>query len=233
MYKIIEKFLLNFVDYFIIASTEIRNFVNGKGIILPLKKGIIIERFVPENVEPDSLLSRINGKILLFTGRLHDVKDPLTLIKGYKLAKKKIPDLHLVLAGDGPLKDECKKISDKDVHFLGFVDNIPSLLKSTDIFILTSVYDASPRSLMEAMAMGKPCIATRVGGVPDFIDETCGILIEPQNPKMLAEKIAYLFENPKKINELGKNARKRMLEKHNLDKNLRWIIKFLKKEIKE
>jgi glycosyltransferase involved in cell wall biosynthesis len=129
--------------------------------------------------------------------------------------------------------NECKKNSDEDMYLLGFVKNIPSFLKGADVFILAPDYEASPRSLMEAMAMGLPCIATKVGGIPDYLDETCGVFVEPKNPEMLAEKIVYLIENKKIAKELGRRAREKMLKYHDLDKNLDKILDFMIKQVKK
>ncbi len=229
--KVAERFLLHFVDYFVVASTEIAGFLGRREGILPIKKGIVMEEFNPDKVRKSTLYSKIKGNVLVFTGRLHSVKDPVTLVKAHKMAKERIENLHLIMAGEGELRKECESIADKDVHFIGFVDDIPGLLKGADIFVLSSVYDASPRSLMEAMAMGLPSISTRVGGVPDYLDEKTGILIEPGNPGVLAEKIVYLLKNPGVAAGMGKKARKNMLKYHDLGRNLDWLVEFLKKEV--
>jgi glycosyltransferase involved in cell wall biosynthesis len=228
--KALERFLLNFVDYFVIASTEIAGFVGKRKGILPLKKGIVMEEFNPGKVRESAIYGKIKGKVLVFTGRLHAVKDPVTLVKAHKIAKDRVGNLHLIMAGEGVLRKECESIADKNVHFIGFVDDVPGLLKGADVFVLSSVYDASPRSLMEAMAMGLPSISTRVGGVPDYLDESTGILIEPGNPNVLAEKIVYLLKNPEIAAGMGKKARGKMMKYHDLGRNLDWLVKFLKEE---
>ncbi len=222
-----EKFLLNFMDYTIVSSNEIKRFVGNNDKILDIKKGIITEKFNPEKIR-----AKTKRHSIIFSGRLVRMKDPLTLIKAYRIAKKKIPDLSLIICGEGELEKKCKKLADSNVHFMGFTKNIPYLLKSSEIFVLSSAYDPSPRSLMEAMTMGKPCIATNVGGVPDYLDSTCGILVEPKNPQALAEKIVYLMKNSEKAKVLGRNARKKMLKYHSLEKNIERQIKFLTKTAK-
>ena len=83
---------------------------------------------------------------------------------------------------------------------------------------------------MEAMTMGIPCIATNVGGIPNYIDNSCGMLTESNNPQMLAEKIVNMIENKKKARILGKNARERMLKYHDLDKNFDKIVCYISKQ---
>ena len=217
--KHIERFLIGFVDYIVVGSKEIEHFVPSDKII-KINKGIVVSKFNPMVTKRHDIYKRIKGPSILMIARLTEVKNPLLMIESYKLAKKRIPDLNLIICGDGRLFEECRKAADNNVHLLGFAGDIPSVLKGADVFVNPSDYDASPRSLMEAMTMGIPCIATRVGGVPDYIDETCGILVEPKNPHILAYKIVYLIRNKKISRELGARARKRMLKYHDLDKNL-------------
>ena len=165
------------------------------------------------------IFEKAKTKTIVFVGRLVPMKDPLTLINAFKIVKRKIEGVSLVICGDGELAEDCKKAGKENVYFLGFVDNIPSILKGANIYVQPSAYDPSPRSLLEAMAMGKPCIATRVGGVEHYL-EGYGILVEPGNPEMLAEKIVYLLENPEVAKELGKKAREKMLKEHDLEKNI-------------
>ena len=235
VYKFIEGFLLRFVDYIVVASGEIKEWVRLKGmeskILDFVRKGIITKEFDPKKTKPHPVYKKIRGPVLVFINRLDPVKDPITLIKAYKIAKKEIPNLNLIVCGDGSLKKECERLADENVYFLGWVKNIPSVLKKADIHVMSSVYDASPRSLMEAMCMGLPTIATNVGGIPDYLDKKTGILIEPGNPKELAEKIVYLVKHPEIRKKLGKKARKRILENHDLEKNLDMELEFLEKEV--
>jgi len=225
--KKIEKFLLYFVDYVIAGNKEVEEFVGDERKMLDINEGIITDEFDPGKVKEDGLMKRLKGVKLIFVGRLNNFKDPVTMLRGYGIAKKRIPDLKLVVCGDGDMRPDCERLADKDVHFLGFVGNVPPLLRGADIYVITSVYDASPRSLMEAMCMGLPCIATRVGGIPEYLPEDCGVLIEPGNPGLLAEKIVQLAKNREMREGAGKRSRERILKYHDLEKNLDKEIKFL------
>jgi glycosyltransferase involved in cell wall biosynthesis len=74
---------------------------------------------------------------------------------------------------------------------------------------------------MEAMCMGMPCVATRVGGVPEYLDDSCGVLVEPGKPELMAGEIVKLAADKTAAKKLGSAARKRVLEKFDLRKNLR------------
>lgn len=226
-----EKILLNFVDHILEPTSEIKRFI-GKKKIIGIKEGIILDMFDPKKTRPSKLYSNVRGKRAVFIGRLAPIKDPITLLEAHKIAIKSVPDLHLFICGDGELRKECEMVAGKNVHFLGFVGDVPGLLKGADMFVLPSLYDASPRALKEAMAMGLPCVATRVGGIPDYLDG-CGMMVEPKERESLAKCMVELAKNPGKANNLGKKARKRMLEGFDFSKNLDKEIKFLKDRVKD
>jgi glycosyltransferase involved in cell wall biosynthesis len=230
--RIFESFLIRSADYFIAANNEIRGLVPDKEKILETgANSLLLDCF--RKAKPDRRIARLGGKKgkkIIFVGRLIRVKDPVTLVKSHRIARKKFPDLHLVICGDGELKEECKRLADENVHFLGFAKNVPSLLKASDMFVIPSLFDASPRALVEAMGTGLPCIGTRVGGIPDYLDESTGILTEPGNAEMLAEKIEYVLENPKAAQRLGRNAKKKVYEEYDLEKNTEKLLDFLTKK---
>ena len=226
-----ESFLIKFSDYFIAANSDIVRFIGRKGEILKIgANALLIDCF--DKACPDKGLTKIKGKKIIFVGRLIDVKDPLTMINAFRIVRRKFPSANLIICGDGELKDKCEEIADGNVHFLGFVKDIPSLLKASDIFAMSSVFDASPRALVEAMGSGLPIVATRVGGIPDYLDENAGIMIEPGDSRILADKLIYLLSNPEKSKKLGDNARKKVLEKYDLEKNVKKQLDFIEKELK-
>jgi len=229
----LERYLLGKVDYVIAANREVADFTGDKRKVLEnIREGIITEAFDPARTNPDKFVGGLKGIKVVYVGRLEAVKDPLNMMKAYAMAKKRVPDMKLVVCGDGSLMEECRRLADGDVHFLGFVSDIPGILRASDIYVITSAYDASPRSLMEAMCMGLPCIATAVGGVPEYLAEGCGFLIKPKNPGMLAEKIIRLSKNGKLRSSMGKEARKRILKYHDLEKNLGLEINFVSRNLK-
>jgi glycosyltransferase involved in cell wall biosynthesis len=94
------------------------------------------------------------------------------------------------------------------VKFIGQVPNeqIPSLYDAADVLVLPSLSEGFPVTVLEAMASGLPIIATRVGGLPEVIEEgRNGFLVEPKNPKQIAEKILLLLENNKLRENISKN----------------------------
>ncbi len=106
---------------------------------------------------------------------------------------------------------------DKYIVFAGYCDNIPEILSIFDIFILPSLWEGLPTSIIEAMAMGLPIIASNVGGIPELIDDGVnGILIEPQSTQQIASSILYLLKNRDVAKEMGERNVIRARQSHDI-----------------
>jgi glycosyltransferase involved in cell wall biosynthesis len=124
----------------------------------------------------------------------------------------------LLLAGDGPERSSLEKqtttlgISDR-VHFLGVQSNVADVLALVDLFVLPSLTEGLPLALLEAMAAGKPVVATAVGGVPDVITtEVNGILVDRENVPALADAVQRLAADSALRAELGNRGRATVTE---------------------
>ena len=120
--------------------------------------------------------------------------------------------VEFVLAGDGPLRHEFEReavaLGIRDcVHFLGDRRDIPAVLASIDVSVLPSSSESLSNVVIESMAAGVPVVATRVGGNPELIDETRGILVPPDNEHSLTDAIGRLLGDSSKRAELARNAR--------------------------
>ena len=139
---------------------------------------------------------------LLFVGNLKHDKGVMELLTGFAQISQQHPDLHLVYAGNGVMMASLQsqtaqlKITDR-VKFLGNINHgdVPQWLSHCQALVLPSYHEGVPNVLLEAMACGKPVIATNVGGIPEIIDESiCGHLIPPENSHAVASAITALFE---------------------------------------
>jgi len=154
--------------------------------------------------------------IRVFSNRgYYPVYGNLTLVRGFALAYQKDPALRLTLKGDGPQEEEVRQLVtvlglDPYVTFrkrTGYSD-VPKDYREADIFITTSVSDGTPVSVLEAMASGLPCIATSVGGIPEWIDNgITGILVRPGSSEQVADAILSLAHDPDLRKRLGDSAR--------------------------
>jgi glycosyltransferase involved in cell wall biosynthesis len=119
------------------------------------------------------------------------------------------PDLHVVMAGDGPWFDKIKNILDgmglsDRIHLLGFRTDIPNVLRGCDFFVLPTHQEALGQSYIEAMAAGLPVIGTDVDGVPELITHGVnGLLVPPHDIPALRAAIARLIDNPRLRVQLG------------------------------
>lgn len=155
-------------------------------------------------------------------GRLDIVKGPHTAIEA--VASKHMPEgIHLYIMGTGPCEMELRALAKargiaNRVHILGFRRNVYDYLAHCDVLLMPSVHEGLPYTLLEAMALGIPIIASRVGGLVEVIqDGNTGLLISPQDPKALAEAICRLHAEPGVCFQLGDQARRLQQAKYSLE----------------
>jgi L-malate glycosyltransferase len=157
-----------------------------------------------------------NDSIVIFSNRgFFPVYDTETLIRGFALAYREDRSLRLVLKGEGPEEQQIRNLVtelglDGQITFrkkTGYAD-VPRDYRNADIFLTTSVSDGTPVSILEAMASGLPCIATAVGGIPEWIEnQVTGLLIRPGASEQVAEAILTLARDPALRKRLGTVAR--------------------------
>jgi len=129
--------------------------------------------------------------------------------------------------GDGEYRKRLENLRkelglNENVIFAGNREDIPQILADIDIFVLSSVSEGFGRSAAEAMACAKPVVATKVGGVPEVVDDgITGSLVLPKNPNALAEAIITLLQNKEKAQRMGQAGRKRVEKMFSLQKNIR------------
>jgi glycosyltransferase involved in cell wall biosynthesis len=115
------------------------------------------------------------------------------------------------------LAELVKRLGLSYVHFLGWRQDRLELLRLMDIFVLPSLSEDAPRSIMEAMALGVPVVATRVGGIPSMLDDTAtGLMVEPRDPPALAGALLKLASEPELRREMGQRARVTARERYSV-----------------
>jgi glycosyltransferase involved in cell wall biosynthesis len=173
--------------------------------------------FPPQDIIRKSLKLPTSGNIILSLGRLVKKKGVEYLIKAAPYVKKKVPDVSIVIAGDGPelktLKQLAVELRAQDyIHFIGKVDwdYVPLLLHASDVFVAPSIEDESgnmdglPTTILEAMAAGKPVVATNIAGIPLVIlDGRTGLLVPPRDSHALAEAIVLILLNKSLREKMG------------------------------
>lgn len=152
-------------------------------------------------------------KILVgYLARLTLQKDPLTMVRAVAEVVRKNRQAFFFLGGEGELKTPMVTLLKKmnvtsNVVVGSFLQDVPSFLKAIDVYCLPSLWEGFSLSILEAMAMKKPVIATPVNGAKDVIeDQKTGFFMPPKNYKVLAEAILKLVDNAELRKEMGENA---------------------------
>ena len=170
--------------------------------------------FVPPAVETvrrwrEMLDLTDGGPIVGTIASLLPIKDQATLVRAVAQLTRAWPTIRLVVVGDGPLRDELRALAEalgiaSHVRFAGHQPNVPSLHFLFDIAALTSVSEGFPNSLVEAMAAGRPIVATNVGGVSDAVrhDEN-GLLVPPGDPAAVAAALQSLLSDADRRQRMG------------------------------
>jgi glycosyltransferase involved in cell wall biosynthesis len=144
-----------------------------------------------------------NSFVFATAGRLAPTKGQQYLISAFARIRKQLPNARLLIAGTGELKEELEKQAlslgcDSSVHFLGNVDNMPEFYSAVDVFVLPSIAEGLPRTLIEAIASGVLCIASNVGGIPEILDNgRFGILVPPKDENALADAMLAAANMPR------------------------------------
>lgn len=147
---------------------------------------------------------------------LYWIKNQRILIDA--LSQLKDYDVFLVMSGDGPMRDELTSYSLKigvnhKIRFTGWRNDVADILNALDVFVLPSLSEGFPISLLEAMSIGLPCIATRVGGIGEIIEDgVTGLLIPPRSLDGLILALKRIIIDEKFSRELGSSARKYVSE---------------------
>ena len=134
------------------------------------------------------------------------------LVEAVALLRPEHPAVHAVIVGEGPERERLELLIaergvEAAVHLVGYRDDVQKLLPSWEIAVCCSRFEGGPLSVMEYMEASLPIVATRVGGLPELLEDgRCGVLVEPGDPSALAEGIAALLSDPARRGELGRNA---------------------------
>lgn len=153
-------------------------------------------------------------KTIVTVGSLQEKKNHKLLIEAFSKIALKYPDYKLVIYGEGELREDlisfCKELGVSDrVDLAGFAENIPAKIKSASLFVLSSNVEGIPNALIEAMALGLPCISTRcAGGGAELLVENGknGLLVPVKDVEAMTEAMTRVLSDDNLAKTLGKNA---------------------------
>ncbi len=177
-----------------------------------------------------------HGFLFGSVSRLVEVKRQRDMIDAFALATGNRPEAHLVLVGEGPLEaalraQVARHALQQRVLFLGGRSDVHQLLPLLDVFVLSSSTEGMSNAVLEAMACGLPTIATAVGGNPETLDPSTGLLVPPLAPERLAEAMRALLDDPQRACALGRRARQRAVEQFSIDAMVRRFAELYRHEV--
>lgn len=162
-------------------------------------------------------------------GNLTPKKDHAGLLMSLESLRRRVPDVVLLLIGQGPLEGELRSIAadkglSEHVRFLGSRADVPELLPAFDVFVLGSRFEGLPIALLEAMAAEVVCVATSVGGIPEAIESgRNGYLVPPGQPDALADAVAEVLLDPALRHAMAVAGRERVCAHFSIDRAVRRV----------
>lgn len=166
--------------------------------------------------------------------QLVDHKGHRYLLEAMPAILRQVPDAHLAIAGSGELEGELKNLAkqlavDHRVHFLGYRKDVPSIIKSFDVFVMPSHLEGLGTSVLDAFAAQVPVAAASAGGMPEIItDGIDGKLFESKNPTAIANTVSAILLNPERGKKYAQSASKKLLSKFTDDAMVEGVISVYK-----
>jgi glycosyltransferase involved in cell wall biosynthesis len=158
---------------------------------------------------------------------LHARKGHSIALRAARVLKDQGKKIRWVFCGDGPervplMRQAAELHLDGNVIFTGFRSDIRSVISGLDVFVLPSLMEGLGVSLIEAMAMGKPVVASRVGGIPEIVtDGETGFLVPPGSPEGIVARVGELLLNEGLRNKMGMNGKRVVLQKFTMERMAR------------
>jgi glycosyltransferase involved in cell wall biosynthesis len=225
------------VDCFICASEAIRAMLVADGVpaarTVTVHEGIDLERVSmaqPANLHEQLFLPH-QAPIVGNVAALVPHKGQRHLVEAAALVVRKVPDARFVIAGEGELRPALERQIrehrlEKHVLLAGFRPDVLSLHKAFDIFVMSSITEGLGTSLLDAMAAGKPIVATATGGIPEVVvDGDTGMLVPARNDAALADAIVRLLKDPALRERMGKAGRARAGQRFSAERMLKETLR--------
>ncbi|MDH7479377.1 MAG: glycosyltransferase, partial [Syntrophomonadaceae bacterium] len=213
--------LLNrFTSRRVIAVSEaVREALVAEGIprgrISLIYNGIDVEQFRRQAAQSDcrSRLAAPGQKVVGVVGRLEPEKGHRYFLEAAVSIREAVPEAVFLVVGDGSLAGELKEmarrlgISEQVLVFTGYREDIPQLTAAMDVVVVPSLSEAFGFTLIEGMCLGRPCVASAVGGMREIAEDgRTALLVPPGDASAIAEKVVFLLQHPECADALGQAA---------------------------
>ena len=222
-----------------LLSARTSNYLIAHHFALPqtqlIPNGVDTSRFY---VQRSARNEKRSKKVAICVAQLRYQKGIDVLLQAWRLVQEALSHTEaaqLLIVGSGPLREQFVRLAaalgiEESVTFAGEQSDIPALLQSSDVAILPSRWEGMPNALLEAMACGLPCIATRVSGSEDIIQHGVnGLLVEAEDYQEMAQAIQILFSNEALAQTYGDNGRKTIEQRYSLEHSTDTYVKLYHK----
>jgi glycosyltransferase involved in cell wall biosynthesis len=203
---------------YVAVSDAVRHVLIASGVpaqrVQTIYSSVDLHRFTEVQAAP--ALFPAGTRVIGTVGHLAGQKGHRYLLEAIALLIRDEPQLGVVIAGDGALRAtlEAQAVAlgiTAQVCFTGFRHDILALMQGFDIFVFSSYVEGLGTAILDAMALGKPVVATRAGGIPEAVqDGVTGLLVPPRDPPALAEAVRYLLHHPAQAHTFGQAGRQRV-----------------------
>lgn len=195
-------------------SSRMRTYLAEHHFDLPgnqlIPNGVDTRQFAPAVLAPHGDERK---HTVMCVSKLRYEKGVDVLLRAWRQVQDEAPDSRLIIVGDGPLRSPLERLAadlgiEHSVEFAGRQADVPAQLSRTGLAVLSSRYEGMPNAVLEAMSCGVPCVATRVSGTEDIIqDGVNGLLVNPEEVEPLAQALLILLRDPELAQQLGRAAR--------------------------
>jgi glycosyltransferase involved in cell wall biosynthesis len=226
-----DRVLGRFTDHWIFVSREVEGFYR-RHLALPEDRCLVVHNGIdlaPFRVPVDagSVRERMGlsrqAWVAGVIGRLDERKGHRYFLEAIRCLAKREPGLHGVIVGEGregaalALQRTALGLEER-VRLVGYWPSLVEALAAIDLFVLPSLMEGHPLAVLEAMAAGKPVVATRVGGNPEAVEDgVTGLLVPPRDAEALAGAIGSLAHDPRRAARMGEEARGRLRQRFSLE----------------
>jgi glycosyltransferase involved in cell wall biosynthesis len=208
--RFIQRRLSRWTDAALAVSNPIREFAINE-YAMPDGRIEVLHNPVSADISPPgaerrdeirkTLMFSPATRVIAIIGRISPETGHLLLIRALPSLIAKLPDIRLMIVGDGPLREDCKSLVtelelEKFVHFTGHQNDIATILASVDVVTMPSAREGFPNTALESIAAGKPVVGFRVGGLPEIVtDNETGALVPPGDTVALMKALFQILTN--------------------------------------
>jgi len=232
LYKYIDLIVLRFFSLVMAVSEDLRRQLISAGLreekVITLHDGIDVAAFASGAKERGKELRRLlvdleGQPLIAIVGRLSPEKGHRYFLESAKIIQALRPEAKFLILGEGPLRAELEGLAARlgvkeAVSFLGYQRDVAGYMAASDLVVLSSLREGLPNALLEALALGKAVVASRVGGIPEVIrDGETGFLVPPKEPQRLAERVLWLLEKPEEATKMGERGRVRVVSAFSIE----------------